>query len=110
MRFRSFRYNFHDGQLASFTLGPRQELTVEIALDPVWNREAPPSASIRFGGIKNIEEVACYFRSLPRPSHPEAYIAEVIGLRHLNEGAYGVVIDLAGHGHIEVHSNQVTEL
>jgi hypothetical protein len=32
MKFRSFKHNYHDGQLAGFTLGPRRELTLEVDL------------------------------------------------------------------------------
>ena len=109
MKFRSFRHNFHDGQLASFTLGPRRELTLEIALDPVWNKAGPSSASVRFGGIENFDEVASFFRALPPPPRPDAYIAEVIGLGYLGDGPNWVVVDLAGHGRIRVHSHHVTE-
>jgi len=109
MKFRSFKRNFHDGQLASFTLGPRRELTLEIALDPVWNREAPSSASVRFGGIENFDEVASFFRALPPPPHSDAYIAEVIGLQYSGDGPNWVVVDLEGHGHIRVQSHHVTE-
>jgi hypothetical protein len=109
MKVRSFKHNFHDGQLASYSLGPRRELTLEIALDPVWNKEAPPSASVRFGGIENFDEVALFFRALPSPPRPDAHIAEVIGLQYSGDGSNWVVVDLAGHGHIRVHSHHVTE-
>ena len=109
MKFRSFRHNFHDGQLVRFTLGPRRELAMEIALDPVWNKESPHSASVRFGGIANFEEVAEFFRALPQPARPDAYIVEVIGLQYLGTGPNWVVIDLVDHGHIDIHSNHVTE-
>jgi hypothetical protein len=103
MKFRSFKHNFHDGQLASFTLGPRRELTLEIALDPVWNKEGPSSAFVHFGSIGNFDDVVSFFRALPQPPRPDAYIAEVIGLQYLKDGPNWVVVDLAGHGHVRVH-------
>ena len=109
MKCRSFKHNFHDGQLAGFALGPRRELTLEIALNPVWNKEAPPSVSVRFGGIENFDEVTSFFRALPMPPRPDAYIAEVIGLQYLGDGPNWVVIDFDGHGHIRVQSQHVTE-
>jgi hypothetical protein len=109
MTFRSFKHNFHDGHLASFTLGPRRELALEIALDPVWNKDAPSSAFVRFGGIENFDEVATFFRALPTPPRPDACIAEVIGLQYLGEGPNWVVVDLERHGHIKVLSQHVTE-
>ena len=109
MKFRSFRHNFHDGQLASYTIGPRRELTLEIALDPVWNKEAPPSASVRFGGIENFADVASFFRALPPPRRPDHYLAEVIGLQYLGDEPNWVVVDLSGHGHIKIHCQHVFE-
>lgn len=107
MKFRSFKHNYHDGHLASFALGPRRELTLDLALDPVWN-DNRQSACLRFGGIENYDEVASFFRALPRPPRHDAYIAEVIGVQYLGEGPNWVVVDLAGHGHVRVHSRHVT--
>lgn len=109
MKFRGFQHNYHDGHLVKFTLGPRQELTLEIDLDPVWNKE-PSSALVRFGGIKNFAEVTAFFQTLPQRPHPDAYIAEIIGLRYSGEGPNWIVVDLAAHGHVNVHSHHVTEL
>jgi hypothetical protein len=109
MKFRSFRHAFHDGQLAGFTLGPRRELTLEIALDPVWNKQGPPSVSVRFGGIENFDEVAAFFRVLPPPPRPDAFIAEVIDVEYAKEGPNWVMIALSHHGHITIHSRHVTE-
>ena len=81
---------------------------MEIALDPVWNKEVQ-SASVRCGGIENYDEVASFFRGLPAPPQSEAYIAEIIGLQYKKERPNWVVIDLQGHGHIIVKSNHVTE-
>ena len=109
MKFRSFRHNFHDAHLTRFTLGPRRELALEIALDPVWNKDHPHSASVRFGGIENYDEVALFFHALPQPPRPDAYIAEIIGLQYVGDGQNWVLIDLADHGHIRVRSHHVTE-
>jgi len=108
MAFRSFQRNYHDSQLARFTLGPRRELTLEIALDPVWNKQAPPSASVRFGGIENYDAVVSFFRALP-PPRPNGYIAEIIGLQYTGDGPNWVVIDLQGHGAVRVRSVHVAE-
>src|SRR6186997_2368785 len=96
MKFRSFRHNFHDGHLANFTLGPRRELTLEIALDPVWNKEAPSSAFVRFGGIGNFDEVAAFFRALPEPRQADESIAEVISLHYAEDEKGCAVLDLDG--------------
>jgi len=102
-------HNFHDGNLVSFTLGPRRELTLEIALDPVWNKESPPIVYVRFGGIENYDEVASFVRALPPPQQPAGYIAEVIGLLFVGDGPNSVILNLDRHGHIQVHSRHVTE-
>lgn len=109
MSFRSFRHNFHDGWLAAFTLGPRRELTLEIALDRVWNKDAASSVSVRLGGIGNYEEVALFFHALPKSRPPYGFIAEVIGLNYTGKGPNWVVLDLAAIGHIEIQSKHITE-
>ena len=110
MKCRSFRHNYHDGQLSRYTLGPRRELTLEVALDPVWNRETSHSALVRFGGVENFDEVASYFRGLPAPPGPDAYIAEVVDLGHLEDSPNWVVVELAGYGQIRIHSRHVAEV
>lgn len=102
-------HNFHDGHLASFTLGPRREITLEIALNPVWNRGGPPSVSIRFGAIENYEDVASFFCALPEPARPGEYIAEIVGLGYVGKGPNWVVVDVGRHGHVEIHSHHVAE-
>jgi hypothetical protein len=108
MAFRSFQRNYHDACLASFTLGPRRELILEIALDPVWNKQAPPTAYVRFGGIENYDEIVSFFRALP-PPRSNGYIAEIVGLQYTGDGPNWVVADLQGHGHIRIRSHHVIE-
>jgi hypothetical protein len=108
VKFRSFQYAYHDGLLASFTLGPRRELTMIIDLNPVWNKEKR-TISVRLGGIQNFDEITSFFEALPSPPQPNAYIDEIIGLEYLGEGPNWVVINLVRHGHIRVKSHNVTE-
>ena len=108
VKFRSFKHNYHDGQLAKFTLGPRRELTLEVDLNPVWNKEKR-SASVRLGGIENFDEVNSFFEALPKPPRPDAYLAEISGLWYSGEGTNWVIIELNDHGHISIHSRHVTE-
>ena len=109
MKFRSFKHNFHDSQLAGFALGPRRELSLEIAIDPAWNKGSAVSTSVRFGGIENFDEVVAFFDALPLPRHPDAYIAEFIGIQYAGEGPNWAVVDLDRHGHITVKSQHVSE-
>jgi hypothetical protein len=106
MKIRSFEHEFRDGHIASFTLGPRRELTLEIALNPVWNKHAR-LASVRFGGVQNYNEVASFFRALPVPPAPHAYVAESIGIKYVGNGRDEILVD---HGHVKIHSHHVTEL
>lgn len=108
MAFRSFRNNYHDGQLESFQLGPRRELTISVDLDPVWN-PTTPFASVRFGGISNYEEIKDFMRALPEPE-PNGYIDEVVGLVFVGKGPNWVVLDLSRNGSMVVQARNVTEL
>lgn len=108
MKFRSFKHNYHDAQLASFTLGPRRELTLEVDLNPVWNKEMR-SVSVRFGGIENYDEVKLFFHALPKPPRADAYIAQFVGLGYSGEGPNWVIIILDEHGNIRISSRHVTE-
>jgi hypothetical protein len=109
MSFRSLQHNYHDSQLISHKLGPRRELTLQVALDPVWN-EGLTSAVIRFGGIRNYDEIASFFNTLPEPPQADAYVAEIIGLEYLPKGHRSLVIDIADHGHVHIHAQNVSEL
>jgi hypothetical protein len=51
MAFRSFPFNFHDGRLTDFSVGPRKEVTLHIALDSVWNQKQERTVLVRFGAI-----------------------------------------------------------
>lgn len=109
MKLSSFKHNFHDAHLASFSLGPRRELVLETSLDPVWNRDTPRLSSVRFGGIENFDEVASFFRALPLPPNAATYIAEIIGIQCLGDEPNWFVVELAGHGLIRIQSHHVTE-
>ena len=62
-----------------------------------------------FSNMLIIDGFASFFRALPPPPQPDAYIAEVIGLQYVGDGPNWVVVDLAAHGHIRVQSHHVTE-
>ena len=109
MKSHSFKHNYHDSHLISFTLGPRRELALEVALDSVWNKDAS-SASLRFGGIENYDDVVAFFQALPKPSQVDAYIAEIGGLEYLKAKPNTVNIEIADHGHVNVCSQHITEL
>ncbi len=108
MGFRRFPFNFHDGQLRDFSIGPRSELTLHIALDPVWNEKQERTVLVRFGAIQNFEAVAAFFEKIERPRDPERSIAEVVGLVHSGVTKGVVIVDLSPCGSVEINSRHVT--
>jgi hypothetical protein len=59
-------HNFHDGEIAALTFGPRRELTMRISvalLPPGHTAGTMPwfDYQLRFGGIDNYEEVRNFF-------------------------------------------------
>ena len=60
-------YDYNDARIESFTVGPRREITLNISVVS-WKgskgRYATPTP-IRFGGIKNFDEVVAFFRARP---------------------------------------------
>ncbi len=108
MTFRRFPYNFHDGQLMDFSLGPRQEAGLSIALDPVWNDGQSRMVRVRFGAIQNFHEVEAFLGKIKKPTDPDRSAAEVIGLVHSGSKKDRVLLDLEGYGSIEIQSRHLT--
>ena len=65
--------NYHDSQLESFSIGPRNEVTLNIHLD---REGAPEITKVRFGAIKNFHEVQLFFSNFPN-NLTEHYICEI---------------------------------
>lgn len=107
MPFRKLPYNFHDSQLLDFCLGPRKEVTLEIALDPVWNEGVRRTVQVRLGAIQNFDEVTAYFGRIVRPKQSEWAMAEVIGLTHSGDRKDRVMLDLSPGGSVEVQSRHL---
>lgn len=42
-------------------IGPRNELMLSVRLNPVWDQGGAESGHLRFGGIKNMNEIKEYF-------------------------------------------------
>ncbi|MES2696813.1 MAG: hypothetical protein V4773_25320 [Verrucomicrobiota bacterium] len=108
MAFRSLPFNFHDGQLTDFSVGPRQEVTIHIALDPVWNQKQERTVLLRFGAIRNFETVSAFFQKLQRPQQSDRSIAEVVGLIHSGDRKDAVILDLSPYGSVEIETRHVT--
>ena len=108
MAFRSFKHDFHDASLVSFTIGPRRDIELEIALDPVWNKIGK-IVHVRFGNIRNFDDVKQFFESIPIPQSKDAYLAEIIGLNYEKNKPYPVILDLADVGDLVIKAGNVRE-
>jgi hypothetical protein len=108
MAFRTLAHNYHDGQLSSFSLGPRNELTLEIHLDPVWNPAGPESGRIRFGAIENMNEVKEFFDRIHEPRNEGAFLAEIIAVVYEHKAKW--TLDLADYGSVAIKAKNCEEL
>jgi hypothetical protein len=109
MKPRHFNYNYHDAHLARFTIGPRREVNLEIALDPVWNN-GRKTARVRLGAIRNFEAVAAFMRSLPPAPAPHVYRGEIVRLELKPEKPHSVLLELDPAGHIQIEAAKVSEV
>ncbi len=106
MNIRSLFNNYHDSRIDRIELGPRNELTLFIHTDPVWNPSVSRHAVVRFGAIANYEEVAAFFSALPA-SNDGGAVAEVGNLQPSQTGSW--LIDVKGYGRIYVVSPKCSE-
>ena len=65
-------YNFHDALLEDFQIGPRQEVTLRIALYSIFY-PGRPVVSVRFGAITNLDAVKSYFGKIDKPEPEEGF-------------------------------------
>ena len=108
MAFRRSKHEYHDSQLESYEIGPRNELTLNIYLDPVLNKESNlENITVRFGAIKNIEEVKSFFAYIPHSAENGRFICEIIGIVNKEKDKW--VIDLEGHGNVTIQSLKFNE-
>ena len=109
MAYRRTTYNCHDGQLEACRIGPRNELVLDIYLDPIWNPNGPKRCTIRFGAIRNMNEVKAFFSSIPKkPQRPGGFLDEVIGIVYAHKANW--ILDLADAGAIRVQSTKFSEI
>ena len=108
MKFRRFDKNFHDSSLISFDIGSEPEIALELELDPNWNEGSASTSTLRFQGVRNFDEVVGFLRSLPL-SADGARAVDVIDVQYSKTGPNWVILDLAGHGHVEIQATRVVE-
>jgi len=101
------RHTYHDASIVAFAAGPRNEIRLEIALDPVWN--TCRSVVLRFGAIANLAEVTSFFGRIPPKVVPEAHLATIERLEYKSSKPATAVLQLDGLGTIEIESAKVTE-
>ncbi len=108
MSFRTLKHSYHDGHLCSFMIGPRNELTLEVHLDPVWNPGGPSTARVRFGAIDNLEEVKRFFEHIAPPRSEGAFLAEVVGADYKEKAKW--ILDLSDYGGVQILAKHCEEL
>lgn len=111
MSFRALKHNLHDSFLTAFKIGPRRELSLTIDLNPVVV-SGGGTLSVRFGGIRNLEVVDEFFKSIERMSFP-AYLDEVVSIVFLEKisggGGMKWLLHLARTGELVIECQHVTE-
>lgn len=66
-----FDYSLHDAWIESVTIGPRREINLALALGSarISDKRLPDAATLRIGGIENLEQVRDFFVCLePEPN------------------------------------------
>ncbi len=103
------KYNLHDSHIAQFSFGPRREVTLTIALDPVWNENLEATIKLRFSAIENYEAVQSFFNSnYVQRALPNAYWDEIDELSRIDKKTYRLslgsgIVDIVCKGYQEVH-------
>jgi hypothetical protein len=64
---------------------------------------------VRFGNIKNFDDVKLLLENIPPSPSNEAYLAEIIGLNYEKKKPYPIIIDLADVGYAVIEAGNVTE-
>jgi hypothetical protein len=100
--------NFHDSHLERVVVGPRNEVTLFVHLDPVCNRGVAETVAVRFGAIVNFEDVEKFFSGIRPPDLRGAFLAELLQLSPHGKGKW--LVDVDGYGPIEIQSSKCTEL
>jgi hypothetical protein len=105
---RQFIKNYHDSHLARYAAGPRREVSLEIALDPIWNNGAcgGPCAT---RSDRKLQIGQAFLARLPPSPSPDAYIAEILRLEFKAARPYAVVLHLDQLGIIEIESTHLQE-
>jgi hypothetical protein len=107
MKFRAFHHIYHEANLSEFVIDPGRQITLDMDLNPYFNK-VEQSARVTFDGIENFDEVGAFFRSLPKPKRLGAPIAEISALQYTGSGPNWVFMELDS-GHIIIRAKHVYE-
>lgn len=99
-------FNFHDSQLVRFAVGPRNEVTLEAAFDPEWEKAKQDPLVIRLSAIANMPEVSAFFGKIQLPSDPDRFVDEIDELSEPRRGF--VLLHLSTFGRIEIRASKIT--
>jgi hypothetical protein len=103
-------YHFHDAGPVGFSTGPRREVVLELALDPVWNDGNDAVVVVRLGDTRNFEEVRRFFGGIKRPRQTGARLDTMVSLEYAEGARDRIVLELADSGFIEIESRHVAGL
>jgi hypothetical protein len=102
------RREYHDAQVESVELGPRQEIQLVVHLDPVWNDGDTGPCRLHFSNISNWDDVVARLQSALSALPSGAYVDEIIGIVRPEKGVVG--IDFARRGYVELRGARVQEI
>ncbi|MGE5610353.1 MAG: hypothetical protein ACM359_13955 [Bacillota bacterium] len=112
MKYRRFKHGYHDSFLVGFSVGPLEEITLTIDLNPGWV-SGGGTVSVRFGGVQNLEAVRAFLSQLKQPQTPHAYLADIVYLTYTAKqapnGANRVLLVLERQGAIHIECQHVSE-
>ncbi|GAA4391088.1 hypothetical protein GCM10023186_40020 [Hymenobacter koreensis] len=102
------RYKYHDAGVASFRLGPRHELVLQVVLDAVWNPLTSCTIELRCGAIGNYSEVSTFcMRTLSRVVSPGAFLDTIDSVSVTNETC---LISFSESGCLLIRTSKIQEL
>ena len=108
MTYRKLKYEYHEADLQNYEIGPGNELTLSVRLSRWAYKNSTLHVSIKFGGIRNFDDVVTFFAQLPKSEAKDRYIDEIIDIVYEPKGKWHLV--LGKHGSISIHSFNYVEV
>lgn len=92
MAFRKLIHAYHDALLKRCRLGRQREVVLDIQLDPVWNRHSARRVSVRFGPIRNFDDVRAFFEKVQEAAPREDVLDELVGIVCEEKGKWMLIL------------------